>query len=490
MSQIATIMVQEVPMNAEVGEATIKEENSNRKDGEQDIIPNNEIDRRIIQSSASYLNLFHILTILATSSVCLLPQLMIPRHNPIYYPEYRNETMIIIPMVCFAYTLRRMIECYSFTKEQHLMTISVGMKIFLLQFVPCIGIWYSLHFTWTSILGYQSPVPLLGLFMFFGTMIIFECCLWFGMMFPLDLRMNEEFGGKIRKFIIYETWWIIINLQKDILSFAFKAVSGNFQFIFAFLIQAIKLLNKHVLLKLVTNMAGNHDERAFVVFSVLLDIHYAFFIAIRMNGAEMETVICMILVEFIVQLWWTRKVIRLRRKAVANIDLAGDLKRIIDKEIINLSLIELTEGLVPLAYAIGFAMAYWGPNGHLIGNVLCDAWAYEKENDIRRLFQILGLLFGVDLACVLFNGFLLSYYGAVSLINEFSKMMQRYWLIVAIGLANAMADYFILNDMSMVLDMTMEFEWVTSEGRLSFVYNSSDLTSYEKEILLSNHYLT
>ena len=60
------------------------------------------------------------------------------------------------------------------------------------------------------------------------------------------------------------------------------------------MIQAIKLLNKHVLLKLVTNMAGNHDERAFVVFSVLLDIHYALFIAIRMNGAEMEKVSCVL----------------------------------------------------------------------------------------------------------------------------------------------------------------------------------------------------
>ena len=51
----------------------------------------------------------------------------------------------------------------------------------------------------------------------------------------------------------------------------------------------------------------------------------------------------------------------------------------------KLVLAEIVEGLVPLAYAIGFAMAYYGPNGHLVGNVLTDMWAYEKVEDVGKL---------------------------------------------------------------------------------------------------------
>ena len=490
MYQIATIMVQEIPTKDEVEEVIVKDENANRKEENEDYKANNELDRKIIQNKAIHVNLLQIITIVAASSVCLLPQLMIPRHNPIYYPEYKNETIVVLVMVCFTYTLRRMMECFAYTKERQSITITVGLKIFLCQFVPCLGIWSSLHYFWTSRLGYHYPVPLAGLFNFFGTMLIFECCLWFRIMFPSELRRNEEFRRKIRKFIIYELWWIIINLQKDFLSFAFKAISGDFQFIFAFLIQAIKLMNKKVLFKLVTNMAGNHDERVFVVCSVLLNIHYALFITIRMNGAELQTVVAIFLVDFFLQLWFTRKVIRLSQKVVTNTDLELYLKKRIDKEIVNLSLMELIEGVVPIAYAIGFAMAYFGPNGHLIGNVLCDAWSYEKETDVPGLFQILALLFGVDLACVLLNGFLLSCYRNISLLRGFSKMIQDHWIIVAIGLANAMADYFIFNDMSNGLDMTMKFEWITSEGRLRFIYNATDLIISEKEKLLSNNSLS
>ena len=299
MYQISTIMVQEKPTSGKVEEEFVNDENANRKEEEEDYKANNELDEKIVQNKSIHLNLFHIITIVAASSVCLLPQLMIPRHNPIYYPEYKNETIVVHLMVCIAYTLRRMMECFAFTKERQLITIIVGLKIFLLHAIPCLGIWSSLHYFWTSRLGYHYPVPLNGLFNFFGTMIFFECSLWFGIMFPSELRRNEEFRRKMRKFIVYELWWIIINLQKDFLSFAFKAIPGHFQFIFAFLIQAIKLMNRQVLFKLVTNVAGNHDERAFVVCSVLLNIHYALFITIRMNGAELQTVVAIFLVDFV-----------------------------------------------------------------------------------------------------------------------------------------------------------------------------------------------
>ena len=54
-------------------------------------------------------------------------------------------------------------------------------------------------------------------------------------------------------------------------------------------------------------------------------------------------------------------------------------------------LAEHVEGLVPLAYAIGLAMAYFGPNVYLLGNVFRDIWAYEKVKDVKYLLFIMSL---------------------------------------------------------------------------------------------------
>ena len=69
----------------------------------------------------------------------------------------------------------------------------------------------------------------------------------------------------------------------------------------------------------------------------------------------------------------------------------------------KLALAEITEGMVPLAYAIGFAMAYFGPCGNLIGNVLCQIWAYQKVTNVGRLFFIQFFLFAVDAICMVFK---------------------------------------------------------------------------------------
>ena len=52
-------------------------------------------------------------------------------------------------------------------------------------------------------------------------------------------------------------------------------------------------------------------------------------------------------------------------------------------------------------------------------------------------------------------------------------MMQDHWIIVTIGLTNAMADYFIFNDMSNGLDMTMEFDWIKNKTHYLPVLDTS-----------------
>ena len=44
----------------------------------------------------------------------------------------------------------------------------------------------------------------------------------------------------------------------------------------------------------------------------------------------------------------------------------------------KLALAEMTEGLAPIVIAIGFALAYYGPNSMILGNVKNEYWGYKQ----------------------------------------------------------------------------------------------------------------
>ena len=57
-------------------------------------------------------------------------------------------------------------------------------------------------------------------------------------------------------------------------------------------------------------------------------------------------------------------------------------------------------------------------------------------------------------------------------------------MLLAIVMAQQIAHYFAFNDIIVANDMTNEFAWMTKEGRLEMIYNSTYLSDEEKFILL------
>ena len=51
-----------------------------------------------------------------------------------------------------------------------------------------------------------------------------------------------------------------------------------------------------------------------ILLSARLNIQFAFFVAIRMNGAETETVISILVVDLLMQLWMTLQIVKMKSK--------------------------------------------------------------------------------------------------------------------------------------------------------------------------------
>ena len=276
-----------------------------------------------------------------------------------------------------------------------------------------------------------------------------------------------------------------MSFQNDFLAFGFEAITGYPQILFAILIPTVKALNKRVLMKLVSEMVGKDDEIAEILMGVRINIHYALFVAIKMDGAENLTILGVVIVDLLLHSRMTYQIIQLNLQ-VSNNEERQILKTRKEKIVQKLLLAELVEGLVPMVYAIGFAMAYYGPNGLIIGNVLSDAWQYKKVGDAARLFAIQTLLIGIDLVSVAVNTFLVSKFGNVDLIRHFSKVLKDYWFLVTVLMVHPVFVYFMMNDINLATDMTLEFEWITEEGRINFFQNATDLNDNEKTMLLAN----
>ena len=466
VDQIAVISVQEIRSNYQGSEAKVK---------------------RDLPNQPNYWHMLHLVTIIGITTLFLAPQTLIPRHNSIYYPNYWYEiNVVIVPVGSIILVLRTMLEWFTFTKEKSILTTTVGLKVFASIYLPTISLAVFSRVYWTTLMGFPHPMPLHGIFVFFLGWFLCICAYRSGIVFPSDLRMNDGFKNKIKTYVMFDAWWLVMNFQKDVLSIGFKSITGYPQCLFAVLIPFAKDMNKRILKKMVAKMVGNDDEMENVLLAVRLNIHYALFVAIRMNGAEDLTILSVLFVDFLLQSKMTIQIIKLNRQVLNNGEDRETISKRKEKEVLKLLMAELTEGLVPICYAIAFAMAYYGPNATLKGNVQSDIWQYEIVEDVARLFFIQGLLFGIDLFCVILNTLYVSKFGRVDLIMQFSKLLENYWIVVVIQMMDGIVFYFGLNDINMGLDMTLKFDWITADGRAKFIYNATDLTDENKAMLLSN----
>ena len=59
--------------------------------------------------------------------------------------------------------------------------------------------------------------------------------------------------------------------------------------------------------------------------------------------------------------------------------------------------------------------------------------------------------------------------------QEICKIMKKYWFIIVIKLSSTLSTWFNVRDINFGMDYTFEFNWITEEGRIRFLQNSSVL---------------
>ena len=431
----------------------------------------NERDNSNQHEDVSYWNLFYIPVILFGCAVVSFPQTMIPRHNSIEDSSFWFEINIVFAFAIFTLTTVYVLECYVFTDERSLISVSVFSKLFVWNTIGWLVPYCLSYYIWSHYLGYNHPMPLVGMIWLFNGWVWSIAGLWLHL--PSKLLSDQGFRNKLKWYIVYNMWFLVITIQNEfVLAFAFEKFPAEFQWIIAFVLPLARLLNKQVITKIIFRMVGSQNAKANALGSFTLSVQYALFIAIRLVGAEKTTAYCLMVIDFLLQSKMTYQIVREHRKVTKicdkNVTTMTNKNGLLKKLVIT----ESVEGLVPLAYAIGFGMSYYGPNGNLIGNVKNGYWTYKPVDDPSRLFKLLFFFFFIDTLCVILNTILLKKYCKINLIKEFCKILKSCWFFMAVKLSVQVSTYFLSNDINLGRDSTFHFNWTIEEGRLGLIYDS------------------
>ena len=130
-------------------------------------------------------------------------------------------------------------------------------------------------------------------------------------------------------------------------------------------------------------------------------------------------------------------------------------------------------------------MAYYGPNAKLFINIGSSFWG-EPIEDITEVFKMMLILFLVDTMGAAINSICLWKEMNLSVLQEFATAISKYWRFMVIQFGFLMSIYLSTSDVNFGVDSSGEFEWITTEGRLNLILNSTDLTNAEKSMLFVN----
>lgn len=233
--------------------------------------------------------------------------------------------------------------------------------------------------------------------------------------------------------------------------------------------------------KIATKIMGIQDEAAKVLVATGISMVFAFFIAVRLIGADIFTICCTVAIDMFHYSKMTYRIVKGCKKITdGEINIVNTEK---NTKITMLILAELIEGLTPNIYGIGMALAFYGPNSRLFPDVKNNYWSEEIEY-IGPTFIIMTILFGMDTLTAFFNSICLWKLLHVNMISEFHRVLKNYGYFIAIHSSTNFAIYFASKDINYGMDQTNAFQCISSEWWINIVNKSIDLTNEEKNDLL------
>ena len=405
-----------------------------------------------------------IFIIIASCAAYVSTITLIPYHDVFVYPSFWWENLIIFGFLYagLRVTLSLMREIYLVFKAENIMTLRFYSKIFLgtsLGFsIPYCGF----YIYWTVMEGNNHPMPFVDLLchLFFET----PCravMIWFA--FSNDQRKQPGFRRRIKYYLYYYFTWALIAFMEMVMDMIFQSLTAyemetgmQVQWLMCFVVPIVRGLFEWVLPKVFNKAIGykegwtklDEDEAATFALETQITDLFSLYVAVRLAWASKLTVYCVLGEAVLENLYSCMKIVRLNNKiGVANDVQARKIWKAEQKsEITSLITVETIEIIIPLAYAIAYIMAYYGPNAALMQGVKTTYFGMSAS-ELEPTMEFLFTMFAFDSLGAVLVAIILGLFCRINAIKEYCKVMQKHWITLCLYLS---ADIFHVSNACMI----------------------------------------
>ena len=368
-----------------------------------------------------------ILCILGSSCVTLMPA-----HNVITNPEFWYEVIlhsILLIFVQASLTIIRAQMVFScFNKNMLKKTLDLGCThLFTTAILFCM-----IHLIWTTFLGYFEPFPFKCFLAFYTSFFIMLIRLWH--LFPKVKRTDPIFLKRQNAFIYYLLWSSLVTFQLHGIGKMFDLVPLNFQWMLAIIVPLIKHMNDYVIGKLISKAATfDNIVDTKLLGKITTGLMFSFWIAVFLaTSATQVTGYVLLSINFVMNLILCIQAIKWHKKLSSNGVMTTINHSLKNEALTELILNEVVEFMVPVAFIGSFAIAFYGPNHGILGNVGCDYWSFQKVENLNVLFTPLLVMTTIDCGSVIISGTLLWKHCRINVFLEYCETIKKYWVVLAL----------------------------------------------------------
>ena len=400
------------------------------------------------EENISYLNGLYAVVIIIICVVYNTTHTLIPYHDVFEFPSFWWENII---QFCFFFVAQRIVistcwEVWLVFKRKEALSFQWFIRMLGTTSIAFTSIYLVLFLLWTQYVGYNWPMPFWILIVAQAGDAIKLAIVWF--LFPRDLRQNKEFRNRLKFYIIYFLTWNFIGYAEILMDLIFFELTKyqmenevEVQWLMAFVIPIFRGCFEWLLPKPFNKALGYKkgwtklDEDVPATFAMetqITDI-FTLYVAVRLGSAEQFTVLCILGVEFCLNLFTCFRIIRLHQKIGKNNDEENKLwKAEKQSAIISLITVEVIEVLIPFAYAMAYATAYYGPNAEMMTGVKSTYFDQMPVTDIQSVLSFLFMMCGIDALGAMFIAILLGLFCKINFVKEYCKIMKKNWITLAI----------------------------------------------------------
>ena len=294
------------------------------------------------------------------------------------------------------------------------------------------------YLIWTTWLGYNYPIPFIGLICYILSYTTHYAAIWF--MFPKEMRKSKADKRKILAYVLYRLWLFFGTIQRQPLNMMIGNL-GRMQWIMAIVLPMTREINLWAIEKIWNSLVQSNDNVLLIsniAVTVLANLSHAVWVAIVISTKTSRfTTYCVLAVDVLFNIHETYRIIK-RRQKVSSTDINNKTIEEWKRDVIKLTGIEIVEFLTPIAYSITFAMAFHGLNADIIGGLKFSDWQYKEIIDIHSFLSESGLMFVTDFTCMVVTAILLWKFSSVNILEEGYKLLSFYWPLILINMAGTM----------------------------------------------------